>query len=172
MIARYAVRTCRGVLRTYRSALEPAPHPRRRSNTCSIVGTTPLWSFHFGGNAVHTTPSRLRCAAQLPTRSATSPSVRSALDQYPTYRDTVPSLRRRASRASHKPTTLSSAQRVRTGWALDSKTRLIPLLLDWRAYSTGSHGPSSFQGSRTGRVRGSQISEPQPKQTTLIVPAV
>ena len=79
----------------------------------------------------------------------------------------TPSRKPKAERASSVPSDCIRAQQLRTKGRPGTRTNVSRPSSDSRANSIGRRGPSGCQGPRTGRSRGSQTSEPQPKQAIL-----
>ena len=132
-------------------------------------GARPACSFHFGGSAVHTTPENFLGPAQAATASWCGAVDPAAGDHVPIHSGRVlPSRMRRFSAAASSVGTFITDHSTWTEEAPSRTTSVTSPLLDKRANSIGSNGPSvrQFLSHRKSALR--QIKEPQPRQTNSI----
>ena len=155
----------------YCSALSRAvpDRDRRCFSTSSTQGCRFFPPFSPGCNAVHITESIFLASAHSLNIGIEAGHGR-PLDQLPICSGfSAPSRSRNCSFASFR---LSVSMRVhsdRTGWASGEITNVMRSSLDCRANSSRISGPSSNQYRRIGKLRGSQIREPQPRHAILVI---
>ena len=144
---------------------------RRYSKTSFADGDLSLPP-NFGPSAVQTVASKPLASAQIGKSGmpagAASPRCHDPIrgDQFLTL---MSSRFRSASLASGRLAGSICAHRILTGVARRSITRVMRPSDDCRVNSTGANGPSSNHLRRMGRSRGSQTSDPQPRQAILTV---
>ena len=147
---------------------------RRCRSTSSTLGCRLPSPLSPGGSAVQITESRfLACAHSLSLGISGGESC--PFDQLPMLSFVVPSRRFSCFIATSRQSLSTRVHSDRTGRASGEMTNVIRSSLDCRANSTGISGPSSDQDCFTGKLRGFQIREPQPRHaifcfiTTMLV---
>lgn len=142
---------------------------RRYRSTSSTRGFPLSPSLKFGGNFVQITESIFLASAHSFNSGIFSGGGR-PLDQLPMCSGFfAPSRCCSCFFASSRLSPSIRAHSARTGRTAGEITNVIRPSSDFRANSTGISGPSLNQYRWIGKLRGSQIREPQPRHAILVI---